>query len=418
MEFGLLAALMIAMGKKAKRLSLLFLEEGEIYTRDCMGFRFHLLYPERRQEKGRLHICSRSLLFEPEDIDTPVVKYCFRDMSSAPEEVQTPASLYGTETKPRLRCLVRKVVVLPDTRSPDPYQTVKLEGEQEVGFEFMYETVTAVTKWVQDLYSVNSRHHAGFDHDSEVSALVTQREQALRFDMTRVESLTERPLTPTPLLAKRIHPFMHISGLLYLTDVCLYFQPVYRVSSKPVKSVKYREISKLYRRRWKLRNVGFEIFMSTRKSIFLAFDTEFDRDHIFGILQSRVSTDCETEGAVENMASRWRNREISNFDYLMYLNSAAYRTFSDFTQYPILPWVIKDYSSEVLDLANPDTFRDLKKPIGALNPRRLQTFKQRYQEMPPPKFLYGTHYSAPGYVIGLLIRKNPLYMLRLHVLFT
>jgi factor associated with neutral sphingomyelinase activation len=115
------------------------------------------------------------------------------------------------------------------------------------------------------------------------------------------------------------------------------------------------------------------------------------------------------------MTLKWRNREISNFDYLLYLNSAAYRTFSDFTQYPIFPWVLKDYSSPELDLGNPESFRDLKRPIGAINPRRLETFKNRYREMPPPKFLYGTHYSAPGYVIGLLIRKQPLYMLKLHV---
>ena len=33
--------------------------------------------------------------------------------------------------------------------------------------------------------------------------------------------------------------------------------------------------------------------------------------------------------------------------------------------------------------------------------------------MNPPKYLYGTHYSAPGYVIGYLVRKHPQYMLKL-----
>ena len=33
--------------------------------------------------------------------------------------------------------------------------------------------------------------------------------------------------------------------------------------------------------------------------------------------------------------------------------------------------------------------------------------------MPNPKFLYGTHYSTPGYVIGYLVRKHPEYMLKL-----
>ena len=29
------------------------------------------------------------------------------------------------------------------------------------------------------------------------------------------------------------------------------------------------------------------------------------------------------------------------------------------------------------------------------------------------QFLYGTHYSTPGYVIGYLVRKKPEYMLKL-----
>lgn len=33
--------------------------------------------------------------------------------------------------------------------------------------------------------------------------------------------------------------------------------------------------------------------------------------------------------------------------------------------------------------------------------------------MPRPKFMYGTHYSTPGYVIGYLVRKFPHYMLKL-----
>jgi len=74
--------------------------------------------------------------------------------------------------------------------------------------------------------------------------------------------------------------------------------------------------------------------------------------------------------------------------------SQASRTFSDLTQYPVFPWVISDYASSVLgkndyclikymiyvlsftlDLTNPKTFRDLSKPIGALNEKRLSYFK-------------------------------------------
>jgi hypothetical protein len=73
----------------------------------------------------------------------------------------------------------------------------------------------------------------------------------------------------------------------------------------------------------------------------------------------------------EEITKRWVRREISNFDYLMLVNGWADRTVNDLSQYPVFPWVIRDYSSQKLDLTDPSTFRDLTRPVGALNPDRL-----------------------------------------------
>jgi hypothetical protein len=73
----------------------------------------------------------------------------------------------------------------------------------------------------------------------------------------------------------------------------------------------------------------------------------------------------------------WQLGKISNFDYLLYLNLAAGRSFNDLAQWPVFPWVLQDYSSAVLDLARDETFRDLSKPMGALTPSRLEVFRQR-----------------------------------------
>lgn len=69
-------------------------------------------------------------------------------------------------------------------------------------------------------------------------------------------------------------------------------------------------------------------------------------------------------------------------------------------------------------MTNPDTYRDLSKPIGALNEERLASFQLRFREMPSgsdsiPPFLYGTHYSTPGYVLYYLVRRAPEHVLRL-----
>jgi hypothetical protein len=44
------------------------------------------------------------------------------------------------------------------------------------------------------------------------------------------------------------------------------------------------------------------------------------------------------------------------------------------TQYPVFPWILKDYKSEFLDIKDEKIFRDLSKPIGALNEKRLTDY--------------------------------------------
>ncbi|XP_065883322.1 lipopolysaccharide-responsive and beige-like anchor protein [Dysidea avara] len=101
-----------------------------------------------------------------------------------------------------------------------------------------------------------------------------------------------------------------------------------------------------------------------------------------------------------NMSSRWQKRGMTNFDYLMFLNTISGRSYNDLGQYPVFPWILNDYCSEELDLNNPKIYRDLSKPIG-LNPDQLEQFKTRYDFMDDdmPKFLFGTHYSTMAYTL-------------------
>ena len=61
----------------------------------------------------------------------------------------------------------------------------------------------------------------------------------------------------------------------------------------------------------------------------------------------------------------------------MILNNLAGRSYNDLNQYPVMPWVLSDYESEKIDLKDPKHFRDLGKPIGALDPDRLEIFLDR-----------------------------------------
>jgi factor associated with neutral sphingomyelinase activation len=146
----------------------------------------------------------------------------------------------------------------------------------------------------------------------------------------------------------------------------------------------------------------------------LQLDGESDRDMLYEIINKYTPTTCETNFSIEKYTKLWVEGVMSNYDYLLALNSAANRTRNDLSQYPVFPWILSNYESNILDLNDPMNFRDLSKPIGAINKKRLEMFKERFKLMPEPKFLYGTHYSNPGYVIGYLVRKFPQYMIKLH----
>ena len=110
-------------------------------------------------------------------------------------------------------------------------------------------------------------------------------------------------------------------------------------------------------------------------------------------------------------AEMFNLHQISNFQYLMALNLMAGRTFNDITQYPVFPWILADYSSDEIDLTDSTVYRDLTKPVGALNPERLANLIERFNELDgfpeEEKFLYGSHYSSPGVVLHYMVRQEP-----------
>lgn len=104
--------------------------------------------------------------------------------------------------------------------------------------------------------------------------------------------------------------------------------------------------------------------------------------------------------------------EISNFQYLMHLNTLAGRSYNDLMQYPVFPWILADYESEELDLTNPQTFRNFARPMGAQSADRLEQFQKRYKEWDDPHgetppYHYGTHYSSAMIVCSYLVRLEP-----------
>ena len=66
---------------------------------------------------------------------------------------------------------------------------------------------------------------------------------------------------------------------------------------------------------------------------------------------------CACRRSRRRWRADWRAGRVSNFEYLMFLNREAGRSFQDLTQYPVFPWVVADYASAALDLDSDATFR-------------------------------------------------------------
>ncbi|WCJ22828.1 BEACH domain-containing protein C2 [Euphorbia peplus] len=187
-------------------------------------------------------------------------------------------------------------------------------------------------------------------------------------------------------------------------------------------------LHQIYSRRYLLRRSALELFMVDRSNYFFDFaSTENRRNAYRAIVHLRPPHLNNIYLATQRpeqllkrtqLMERWARWEISNFEYLMQLNTLAGRSYNDITQYPVFPWILSDYNSKTLDLSDPSSYRDLSKPVGALNPDRLKKFQERYSSFDDPvipKFHYGSHYSSAGTVLYYLVRAEPFTTLSIQL---
>ncbi|XP_052232540.1 protein FAN-like isoform X2 [Dreissena polymorpha] len=399
---------------RQERFSLLLLEPGEIYFDDFSVNYYPVDHDtedinhvnEKRKQRGHLKICSKSAVFVPKEKEYPILKIPLKNVSSIDEY---SGNLYS-KTPSKDKGFVIKSDVCVEMKKDNiisPYLFKKKEAQHL--FELNYVTVEDCLPSLCQLHRASTLPPA--DQGAMISAIVLSRQSRVKFNTSWLDDLYERIEMESQ--ADKITPLVTNPGRVMVTTSRLYFQPFNNVETATLIRVKLKEIGQIIKRRFLLKQIGLEIICgdsTAQPHLYLAFKTQAERDALYDTVIKQEEVQL-TQSDQQDMTLKWQNGVISNFDYLMFLNSAADRSFFDLTQYPVMPWVIQDFSSPTLDFNNPDTFRDLAKPIGALNDERLARMKERYADMPEPKFLYGAHYSTPGYVLFYLSRQAPEYVL-------
>jgi Beige/BEACH domain/PH domain associated with Beige/BEACH len=200
----------------------------------------------------------------------------------------------------------------------------------------------------------------------------------------------------------------------YFNNKVELFQYIPSQNKSSVKEWKVENLVNVMPQSFVMQHTAAEFFFDDGRTVLIQFQSHADRLGYLSLLKK-----CKRSGvpkliyfklhnsikllAESGITEKWANWQISNFEYLMHLNFASGRSFSDLAQYPILPWVLNDYSSKCIDLNSKSVYRDLSKNMGSLGkPERIKYFKERYNnffsDTGEPAFHFGLHYSNPGII--------------------
>uniref|UniRef100_A0A3Q0T8R0 Neurobeachin n=1 Tax=Amphilophus citrinellus TaxID=61819 RepID=A0A3Q0T8R0_AMPCI len=278
----------------------------------------------------------------------------------------------------------------------------------------------------QSVVTQNPEAELMLEGDDDTVSLLQEKE---------IDNLAGPVVLSTP--AQLVAPVVVARGTLSITTTEIYFEvdeedPTFKKMDPKVLAYSeglhgkwmFSEIRAVFSRRYLLQNTGLEVFMANRTSVMFNFPDQATVKRVvyslprvgvgtsYGLPQARRISLATPRQLFKssNMTQRWQRREISNFEYLMFLNTIAGRTYNDLNQYPVFPWVLTNYDSEELDLTLPGNFRDLSKPIGALNPKRAAFYAERYEtwddDSAPPHH-YTTLYSTAHSTLMWMLRIEP-----------
>ena len=112
---------------------------------------------------------------------------------------------------------------------------------------------------------------------------------------------------------------------------------------------------------------------------------------------------------LEQATEKWSNGLIDTYSYIMILNTLSGRTYNDLAQYPVYPWILNDYSSDIIDLKDSNTYRDFSYPIYAQDEESRELLKDKYDSFEEKELKYhsGSHYSNSAFVCYYLVRVKP-----------
>ncbi|KAI3383469.1 hypothetical protein SNEBB_007472 [Seison nebaliae] len=406
---------------KRKRFGLIYLDPGEV-SLDVVSVN-HIISEDRLIDeldyedcKGKLRICSKSLIFESEDRSMKLIRISYVDIDDM--ECQVEDKLI------RVRC--GKCRYDENDTMIRPFHIVN--SQQTHIFRLMYTTDQLIFQLVQQFHKATTLPKE-LEVEQMRETLVESRLGLFHFQSSCLhDPLNER--MEYNIISYLIEP-LTIEPIRFIqTTENIYLQRLEEANTHNFDVIDLDRIVGVYDHLFNFMSVAIEIFHMNKSneinSVLIRFSSTSYRDKwdslsIYRSLKNRITFNRPLRRLagqqnnlfkyenLEEAKNSWLNGQLDNYNYLLILNHESGRSFNDLTQYPVMPWIIQDYTSSHLNMDDESIYRDLSKPVGALNPERYLRYLLRFEQIQEDneRFFYGSFYSTPGIVLFYLFRQCP-----------
>ena len=174
------------------------------------------------------------------------------------------------------------------------------------------------------------------------------------------------------------------------------------LEEKKTKIIVFQEIKEVISRKFVYSWISLEIFVKNGKSYLFNFFNEDANTYILDLLK------CNNVSIIKNVEEyfdkkeyikKWKEGNISTYEYLLLLNKFSSRTYNDTNQYPIMPWIVL-HDEKIRNFDVPMSIQDEDTKNNYLKmPYNTQTKENRW---------HSNHYSTSAYICYYLMRTNHL----------
>ena len=185
--------------------------------------------------------------------------------------------------------------------------------------------------------------------------------------------------------------------------------------------ITYEEIEEIFNRCFAFIPQAIEIFLKNGKSYIFNF-IQINNLKIFYNIISKISRnyqfkiikDPKKEFENLNFTKQWEKNQINNEQYLLYLNKYSGRSYNDYNQYPVFPWITlsKSFFPEKEKIKEYDIlYRNMFYFMGTQTEKErddaLVNYINTERDNPKNPVHFRFHYSTGGYTLLYLMRIFP-----------